>query len=52
MIDYNILDVGLWCEGKDFEEAELCYDIIREDFFDDIGGGSSLRKLLAQRVHS
>lgn len=39
MIDYNILDVGLWCEGKDFEEAELCYDIIREDFFDDIGGG-------------
>lgn len=38
MFDYNTLEIGLWCENKEFEEANFCYESVKESFFDDICG--------------
>ena len=38
MFDYNTLETGLWCAGKGFEEANFCYESVKESFFDDICG--------------
>ena len=36
MFDYDVLNAGLYCESVEQDDAEFCYEAVREAFFDEI----------------
>lgn len=46
MDTYDILNIAVWCEDKrEIDDTfDFCYEYVRENFFDEIGGGDFLEE--------